>query len=250
MLRTLRPGLCLWNTIKVTGKERFDPVTSSPLQHDLISWENSYPQLFFWGSSSLYYHVTDVCHLVAQLNCHQLLLAFQSHMVSLSLYIRRSVKFIETISKWRHEVSNHLLNISYSFEEYSDIMVTFQRLPQVTLGIILRIELCLSCSPKPIFTLAVLVSNVGLCKYTISNIHFVGNIMKWGRYMSAYIYVYIWMKIYIKYPSVQSHTSREGHININKFVLSWTEQPITISRVILISQLRNFKLLLPIASIT
>lgn len=166
-----------------------------------------------------------------------------------SLYMRRLVKFIETISKWRHEVSNHLLNISYSFEEYSDIMVTFQRLPQVTLGIVLRIELCLSCSPKPIFTLAILVLNVGFCKCTFSKIRFVGNIMKWGQYMSAYIYVCIWMKIYIKYPSAQSRTCREGHININKFVLPWTEQPITISRIILISQLRNFKLLLPIASI-
>jgi len=43
MLRTLRPGLCLQNTIKVIDKEGLEPVALPPLQHDLINGENSCP---------------------------------------------------------------------------------------------------------------------------------------------------------------------------------------------------------------
>lgn len=130
------------------------------------------------------------CHLVTQT-----VTSYSYHMVF--LHSRHLVKFIESISKWRLEVSNQFLSIGYSFGEYGSTMVTFQRPPQIILGIALIVDLCLPCSPKPTFTLATLVLYIGLCKYIFSNIYFIGNTMRWRGFMSAYIFVYIWMNIYI-----------------------------------------------------
>lgn len=73
--------------------------------------------------------------------------------------------------------------------------------------------------------------------------------MRGGGYMAVCIYVYIGMSIHIKHSSAYMHVCREKHLNMKKVVLPQTEQPITISRISFISQLRNFKLLLCVASI-
>lgn len=164
------------------------------------------------------------------------------------LHIRRLVKFIESISKWRQEVYSQFVSISYSFEEYSDIMVTFQRLPQIILGIVLIFVLGLSSSPKPIFTLAILVLYVGLCKCIFSNIYFLGNIIRWG-WVYICLYLCLHMDEHIICTSAYTHIWREGHLNMSKCVPSWTEQLIAISKIIFLPPLKNFRLLLLITSI-
>lgn len=73
--------------------------------------------------------------------------------------------------------------------------------------------------------------------------------MRGGGYMAVCIYVYIGMSTHIKRTSAYMHICREEHLNMKKVVLPHTEQPITISRIIFISQLRNFKLLFCVASV-
>lgn len=67
----------------------------------------------------------------------------------------------------------------------------------------------------------------------------------------VYICTYLCLHVdeHVIYISAYAHIWRDGHLNMNKFVLPWTEQPIAISRIIFITQLRNFRLLLLIASI-
>lgn len=94
------------------------------------------------------------------------------------------VKFMEAVSKRRHEIANQ-------FEGYGYIMVTFQRLPQIMLGIVVFIKLCLSCSLKCIH----LPQPLWVCMLAFVNTYFIGNVVRWGGCGSVYVVVSVWMSI-------------------------------------------------------
>lgn len=127
------------------------------------------------------------------------------------LDIRSLVKLSESFSKWRCEVSNQFVSISYSFEGYSNVTVTFQGLSQIILHSVLVIELCLSWSPKAIFPwphwFYMLTFYVFFRQY---------NEMRWV-YICIYL-LFIWMNIYIKYTCAYAHMCMKGHLSLNQFV--------------------------------